>query len=413
MVQTQKKHKILIAEDAPVQGKRLKYFLEKYLYQVEWVFNGREGLDKLENDKEFSLVISDYKMPEMDGIEFLREMKLRPALKHIPFILLTTFDDDELYIQTLMFGANEFLSKPFRPEELKVRVENMVMVHEYLSSIENQNANLSTELEYKNQLLKRKLIDLKNAYVRQKEMQNELMLRSKLSSLGTMGAGVAHEINNPLTIINSYNSMLRKFLDDNTVDTKNLVKVQEKIEDAVHRISDVINQLQLLSVKSSTEETLVGPISIEEIIIELRPFITDTATREFIEVSEEIINAKSCIYADRAVIHQMILSIIHNAIDAMIGLDKKKLSLRAWSENNFVFLEIEDNGIGIPEEHKTKVFDPFFTTKTPKKGMGLGLTLVKTYIQESQGHISFTSEPGKTTFRLKFIQHHPQGEVHG
>ena len=417
MVQSKKKHKILIAEDAPVQGKRLKYFLEKYLYQVEWALNGREALERLEKEDGFALVISDFKMPEMDGIEFLKEMKLRPHLKHIPFILLTTFDDDELYIQTLMLGANEFLSKPFRPEELKVRVENMVMVHEYLSAIENQNLNLSHELQYKNQLLKRKLIDLKNAYVRQKEMQNELMLRSKLSSLGTMGAGVAHEINNPLTIINSYNSMLGRFLAENKTDPKNLAKVQEKIEDAVHRISEVINQLQLLSIKNSTEETKADAITIEMMLNDARPFIIDSAEREQIAYSETITHPQAMIYADSAVIKQIILSITHNAIDAMIGMETRELKLRSRAESNFVFIDIEDSGTGIPEEYQSKIYDPFFTTKTPKKGMGLGLTLVKTYIQESQGHISFTSEPGKTIFTLKFMQHYPAkkgtGETNG
>lgn len=405
MVQQNKKHKILIAEDAPVQGKRLKYFLEKYLYQVEWAMNGREALEKLEKERNYSLVISDFKMPEMDGIEFLKEMKLRPELKHIPFILLTTFDDDELYIQTLMLGANEFLSKPFRPEELKVRVENMVMVHEYLKAIENQNMNLSNELVSKNQLLKRKLIDLKNAYVRQKELQNELMLRSKLSSLGTMGAGVAHEINNPLTIINSYNSMLGRFLADNKADPKNLAKVQEKIEDAVHRISDVINQLQLLSIKNTTEETKADRLTIKQIFDNARPLILDSATREQIEVKEELKDDQAAIYADSVVIQQIILSIVHNAIDAMNGRPDKVLQLRSRAENNFIYIEIEDSGSGIPEENQARIYDPFFTTKTPKKGMGLGLTLVKTYIQESQGHISFTSRPGQTIFTLKFLQH--------
>ncbi|MCK5882335.1 MAG: response regulator, partial [Bacteriovoracaceae bacterium] len=176
-----KNYKILIAEDAPVQGKRLKYFLEKYHYKVDWVTNGKEALDRLKHRNDYALIISDYKMPIMDGIQLLENLKGFDDLSRIPFILLTTFNDDELFLKTLALGANEFLSKPFRPEELKVRVENMVLLYEYQIAIEAQNMNLSSELETKNVLLKQKLIDLKNAYVRQKEMQNELVLRSKMA----------------------------------------------------------------------------------------------------------------------------------------------------------------------------------------------------------------------------------------
>lgn len=399
-----KNYKILIAEDAPVQGKRLKYFLEKYHYKVDWVTNGKEALDRLKHRNDYALIISDYKMPIMDGIQLLENLKGFDDLSRIPFILLTTFNDDELFLKTLALGANEFLSKPFRPEELKVRVENMVLLYEYQIAIEAQNMNLSSELETKNVLLKQKLIDLKNAYVRQKEMQNELVLRSKMASLGTMGAGVAHEINNPLTIINSYNSMLRRYLEQDKIDITNLSKVNEKIEDAVRRISDVINQLQLLSIKGSTDKAEVGVQSIDKLLVECREFIDDDANREGIKVSIDYNAKDSFVYADRGVLKQIFLSIIHNAIDAMLITDVKLLTVRTWSDK-FVHVEIEDSGTGIAPDMQSRVFDPFFTTKSPNKGMGLGMTLVKTYIQECQGHISFTSEPGKTVFKLKFIKH--------
>ncbi len=403
-MEVKKSHKILIAEDAPVQGKRLKYFLEKYQYQVDWVTNGKEALDRLKHRNDYSLIISDYKMPIMDGIELLENIKNYGELGRIPFILLTTFNDEDLFLKTLMLGANEFLSKPFRPEELKVRVENMVLLYEYQSAIEAQNVSLSSELETKNILLKQKLIDLKNAYIKQKEMQNELVLRSKMASLGTMGAGVAHEINNPLTIINSYNSMFRRYLEQDKIDVNNLSKVNEKIEDAVRRISEVINQLQLLSIKSSTEEAEVGAQFVDEVIEECREFINDICDREGITVSIAYKAEGGQVYADRGVLKQIFLSVIHNAIDSMLITESKFLKIRTWTDS-FVHVEIEDSGTGIPPELQDRVFDPFFTTKSPNKGMGLGMTLVKTYIQECQGHISFTSSPGKTIFKLKFIKH--------
>lgn len=101
------RYKILIAEDAHVQGKKLQYVLEKFGYEVVWVLDGEQALFEL-NKNDYSLVITDYQMPILDGLELLKCIRVQSRNDKIPVILLTTIEDEMVFLESLEAGANDF-----------------------------------------------------------------------------------------------------------------------------------------------------------------------------------------------------------------------------------------------------------------------------------------------------------------
>ncbi|MDO9184280.1 MAG: response regulator, partial [Bacteriovorax sp.] len=243
----EKQYSILIAEDAPVQGKKLQYVLEKFGYHVKWCLNGKEAFEECLNNNIYSLIISDYQMPEVDGLEFLQMVKSEESLKNIPFILLTTIEDENVFYNSLQFGANEFLNKPFRAEELKLRAKNLILLFEYQKLIETENQGLSNELQLKNQVLKENYSKLEKAHVDLKNFQEQLIQSSKAISLGTLGAGMAHEINNPLTIIQNYNKKLTNAIADKELSKEQIQQINLSIGKAVLRIKTIVEHLKEFS----------------------------------------------------------------------------------------------------------------------------------------------------------------------
>ena len=395
------KYKVLIAEDAPVQGKKLQYVLQKFGHEVTWCINGKLAYEALLKD-DYSLVISDYQMPEWDGLKFLEEMKNNEKLKNIPFILLTTIEDENIFFTSLKLGANEFLNKPFRSEELKTRCTNLIMLYEYQKLIENENETLETELIEKNRILEEKLSELKVANVELKDMQSQLIQASKMASLGTMGAGVAHEINNPLTIINASNNRLKKIIDKGDHDELRLKKINNNIQKAVTRILNIVKHLKVFS-SGNNNSNDAELVELNEVLKDLQDFYGGLTNKYEIKVNHEYSTDPLYIKGFRTALEQVFLNLVHNAIDAMDGCLKKSLTLRTYTDGNQAVVEVEDSGTGIPMEIQNKIFDPFFTTKEVGKGTGLGMALVVSYLKECRGNISLESVPGKTLFKITFI----------
>lgn len=396
-----KKYSILIAEDVAVQAKKLQYVLNKYGYDVNWAENGKKGIEML-RQKEYQLIISDYQMPEMDGLEFLEAIKKDEDLKKIPFILLTTIEDEAILLKSLGLGANEFLNKPFRPEELKIRCKNLVMLYEYQKLMESENANLSNELLEKNRILEESFSELKRTHEQLKEMQQQIIMTSKMASLGTMGAGIAHEINNPLTIISTYNENLKKLLDKQEIDFDRLAKITQTIDRGVGRITKIVRHLKVFSATESYDKNEAAPLDLNEIIRDLNDFIGGLITKYEIVAKFELAETPLMIRGIRTIVEQIFLNIIHNAVDAMEGCPKRELTLKTVLDGEKVVATIVDSGPGIPPEVQQKIFDPFFTTKGPNRGTGLGMTLVLSYVKECDGEISFKTSTEGTTFFLKF-----------
>lgn len=228
-----------------------------------------------------------------------------------------------------------------------------------------------------------------------KDTRARLAQSEKMASIGQLAAGVAHEINNPLTGILFYAEMKQAEL---TADDPERGEVAAVIED-VNRCRAIVKNLLAYSRQSNPTKEI---IQLNEAIDQSLALIRDPKALMNIEIVKEIYADKILVHVDRNQICRVIINLVMNAVSAMEG--SGKLTFRTYRDaaRQKAMLEIEDSGCGISKEHLPRIFDPFFTTKKLGEGTGLGLSTVYGLIQENKGLIEVkqTSEKG-TTFRVE------------
>jgi two-component system NtrC family sensor kinase len=224
-------------------------------------------------------------------------------------------------------------------------------------------------------------------------MQQQLLTSEKLASIGLLSAGVAHEINTPLTGISSYVQILQKKLTHSAHS-----QVLEKIEAQTERVARIVKNL--LNFARNPSEASFHKIDLSESLKEIISLIDYKLKNMNIELELNIQSLKS-IWAQGERIQQVFINIILNAMDAMPEGGKLKIEL-SQSDNQAVVV-IEDTGTGIKSQHLPHIFDPFFTTKGIGKGTGLGLSISYAIIKEHEGRITVESESGKGSRFVIFI----------
>jgi len=232
-----------------------------------------------------------------------------------------------------------------------------------------------------------------------KKASTQIVQSEKMASLGKLAAGVAHEINNPLTGILMYASIAKDGLGKNNQCQKELEYI---IEDA-ERCSDIVKNLLTYSRQAVNAEKEIQPVN--ALVNEGLALIRDQKLFLNITLVKQLSEEEMYIKVDKNQMNQVIINIVMNAVDAM---DKKgTLTLRTYRDKkrNEIHLEISDTGSGIPKENLPRIFDPFFTTKEQGQGTGLGLSTVYGIVKKNHGNISVKdSGPHGTTFLLKFPQ---------
>ena len=230
------------------------------------------------------------------------------------------------------------------------------------------------------------------------ELESQLSQADKLSSIGLLAAGVAHEVNTPLAVISSYAQMLSKQLQDDPKKGGLL----EKITRQTFRASEIVNNLLNFSRTSGTEFT---EININKIIADTLALLEHQFKITKITVEDELADHLPLISGNAGRLQQVFLNLFLNARDAMPNGGVLRI---ATSNGEGVSVVVSDNGIGIAQEHIQRIYDPFFTTKATAregqgKGTGLGLSVTYGIIQEHAGKIRVESHPGRgTTFYLDF-----------
>jgi two-component system NtrC family sensor kinase len=234
------------------------------------------------------------------------------------------------------------------------------------------------------------------------ELEAQLTQSEKLSSIGLLAAGVAHEVNTPLAVISSYTQMLTKQLRDDT----RLAPVLEKITQQTFRASEIVNGLLNFSRTSGAEFV---SIDLNQLLHDSAILLDHQFKTARIRIESELDPQLPRIQGNQGKLQQVLLNLMLNAKDAMQANGGGELHLcsRVNSARDQICIEIRDSGAGIETEHLHKVFDPFFTTKTnpqpgQHKGTGLGLAVSYGILQEHGGKISVESQVGVgTTFRLE------------
>jgi two-component system NtrC family sensor kinase len=231
------------------------------------------------------------------------------------------------------------------------------------------------------------------------ELEAQLTQADKLSSIGLLAAGVAHEVNTPLAVISSYAQMLSKQLQGDPQKGP----LMEKITRQTFRASEIVNNLLNFSRTSGTEFT---DVDINKIILDTLALLEHQFKTAKVQVRDELGEYLPLIYGNAGRLQQVFLNLFLNARDAMPNGG----CLRVNSSNgDSVSVTVADSGTGIAQEHIQRIYDPFFTTKTSpregqaNRGTGLGLSVTYGIIQEHAGKIRVESQPGAgTTFYLDF-----------
>jgi PAS domain S-box-containing protein len=224
-------------------------------------------------------------------------------------------------------------------------------------------------------------------------LEDQIVQNDKLTSIGLLAAGVAHEVNTPLAVISSHSQLLRKQLPDDD----DRLSVMDKIIKQTFRASEIVNSLLSFSRTNPTEFV---ELDVHQVIAETLSLLDHQLRSSGIKVQRDFTAGAPLAFGNAGKLQQVFLNLFLNARDAMSGggalrvrSDTTDAKLRIW---------IEDTGVGISSEDIKKIYDPFFTTKEAGKGTGLGLSVSYGIVQEHGGNIEVESVPGQgTTFRLE------------
>ncbi len=218
-------------------------------------------------------------------------------------------------------------------------------------------------------------------------LQQQLLTSEKLASIGLLSAGVAHEINTPLTGISSYVQMLQKKVSD-----EHFTGLLDKIEAQTDRVSRIVKNL--LTFARNPSDLSFHRVDLRENLQEIISLI-DYKLKAMAIVLETELGRSTPIWAQGERLQQVFINIILNALDAMPGGGRLRVELSETPTEAVV--AISDTGTGIKEQHLPRIFDPFYTTKGVGKGTGLGLSISYAIINEHEGRIDVQSEVGKGT----------------
>jgi len=374
---------ILLIEDEPRLRHTLQLLLQSVGYQLTTAPNGAEGMRKVA-EKPYDLVITDIMMPEMNGFQVMDYLKA-----HCPetvVVATTGRVSTESAIEALRRGAYDYLSKPFNFDSMKITIEHALekgrlqkTLRDYMNELERQVEERTSELTEANQKLEKSLADLQ-------AVQEHLIQAEKLSALGELVTGVAHELNNPLTVILGNAELLAPRA---AVDTK--VQGQlGRICEAAARCQQIVKSLLSFARKQKPTQTYSDINALCESVCNL---LTSQLQVSNIALEKWFDPALPKTMADTHQLQQVFVNLVTNAYQAMSSYrGRGKLTVETKWGHGMIQIAFGDDGPGIAQEHQGKIFDPFFTTK--EQGTGLGLSIAYGIIKEHGGEIAVQSTPG-------------------
>ncbi|RZM82785.1 sensor histidine kinase [Leptolyngbya iicbica] len=380
---------ILIVDDVPDNIRLLSEILKDEGFAVRQAVSGNLALMSVAANPP-DLILLDINMPEMDGYEVCRRLKDCEASRNIPVIFLSALDDVTDKVKSFDLGAVDYVSKPFAQAEIVSRIRTQLSIAKLNQQLANQNQVLETALQY------------------WKENQAEIIQQEKMAALENLIAGVAHEINNPVSFIignlshaQDYFQTLKQAIQQYRTVAPTTIsdQVAEEIEFTLDDFPSLMDSMQVgaeriekivqaLKTFSHHGEAGVKEIDLQQtldsLLILLKPRFRQTNQRPEIKVDCQY-QSLSPVACEAKLIGQVFLDLLENAIDSIDVLWASPLSeedervvpsitLRTQQLNpSQVQIAIADTGGGIPDEIQTRVYEPFFSTK-PVGAKGLGLT---------------------------------------
>lgn len=245
--------------------------------------------------------------------------------------------------------------------------------------------------------------------------QSTLIQSGKLAALGEVSSGLAHELNNPLTIVAGYLQLIRGAIERGSMSTPDFAELEshlQKVERNVGRMKVIIRHIMEFARESKPVKL---PLQLNDVIRKSFILISEQLRLKKIGVDMDLCPSVVAL-ADESRLEQVFINLLTNARDAIIEAHGEaggtvRVISRVLSDSELE-IEISDNGIGMTEEIRSKIFNPFFTTKEAGKGTGLGLSISHGIVQDHGGSISCVSETGRgTAFHISLPRFHPPDET--
>lgn len=356
-------------------------------------------------------ILLDFMLPDDNGLRVLRKLRSEPALRDTKIIMLTAHFDENVKLDALRLGANDFLSKPFGLTEMRARVSGLV-----------RSSRLQSDLRQERASLKRSLEQLS-------ETQSQLFQSEKMRAVASLAAGLLHEINNPISFTAMAVKTLRRDLEKGRDPDETLTD----IHDGIQRVADIITDLRTFAYPQ--EALLTRDFCIAEAVRTAFRFAAHEASYIVLDADWEDL-ATHEVHGSPSQITQVLLNLILNSTTALINHraqttrppagacpptvrvyasttpsvsstpsdsstsdDSRTPGVRVGSPaaadagptGNRLRITVADNGPGIPAELQQQICDPFFTTSEPGKGLGLGLSICDTIVRGHGGTLLINS----------------------
>jgi len=438
---------ILLAEDSPIQAALGRRALERSGYRVQVAGNGEEALRLIQTQPPDALV-SDVMMPGMDGFALCRAVKADERTRTLPVILLTSLAEPIDIVRGLAAGADNYLIKPYDAQALRDKLAFLLdaaqtpddppepellfhyagetfqiragrrrililltssyehLVRQNRDLLEAQHAlrvsnreldQVNLSLEHKvyerTQALSRANSELEQAVKQLYDTEEQMLQSEKLAALGTLVAGVAHELNNPLMGALNYVQHVIERPDD----LRNGQWLEKAQRDIRRAASVATNMLRYAHGASPRMEAVDLPRAVTDTL----EILATDLRHQGIAVSSQHPDDLPTVNASTEGLQQVVLNLLVNARDALEGAPRKVIEVTTQRAGEQVWLTVSDSGPGIPEEVRRRIFDPFFTTKPPGKGTGLGLSISTRLVRSFGGEIRCSCpEAGGTVFKI-------------
>jgi signal transduction histidine kinase len=335
---------------------------------------------------ELDLILLDYMMPGMNGIEFLQRMRAIERLNEIPVIVVTGEESKETLYQALNSGATDFLRKPVDHVELIARARNMLQLRARQSELAKMNEDV-VKLN----------VELADNVEKLRAAQDEIVRKGKLAQLGQLTATVAHEIRNPLGAVRNALHIIGRIVKEETPGVHQQVR---RMNNAIARCDKVITELlDFARADSLRFETVVVDDWLCNVLANEAKSLPS-----LVELSYDLTLGETRATFDTDQMERVVISLVSNAREALVSnatnanlgtTESPQIRVSTKRVSNCVEITITDNGPGISENHLSRVREPLFTTKS--FGAGLGLPSAEKFLEHHNGGLKIASTLGEGT----------------
>jgi signal transduction histidine kinase len=378
---------LVVVDDEPVILELLASVFASEPYDVVLCPTGNDAVQAMEEGG-VDVLLADKNLPDVSGLQLVRYA--RSAQPDAEAIIITGFASLETALTALELGVFDYIVKP--PKDI-FEVRRKVKQAFERQELARENRRLLTELKAKNE-------ELRNTIGELRDTQAELIQAEKLAGIGTLAAGIAHEISSPLFGVMGLAEAIQ--------DEEDRSLVQQYAADIVEytrSIKDIVNDLTGYSRTARSE--YLTTVELHRVVDDAIRLVTRSTPFHEDRVRNEV-SPGIYVNARTNEIRQVFVNLVKNALDAVAdrqgqGGSTGLVRVLGGAQTAHVWAEVIDDGPGIPPESQSLIFDPFYTTKGTGRGTGLGLNIVYRIMTKYRGSIQVQSTVGEgTTFHLKF-----------